>query len=214
MIVLVIRTALLFALVVFAVRVMGKRQMGEMQASEVVVTLIISNVASIPMQDVGIPLMTGVMPILTLVLLEVCLSFLMLKCSGLRHAFSGKPIVVVAKGEIDQEAMKKIRFSNEDLFEELRKNGVFDIADVEYAVIETDGALSILEKSKPANKKESPMYALVVNDGKVEKNSMQLVSWTENELMRILRKEKTEMKDIYMMVASEEKEYRIVRKKK
>ncbi len=214
MIVVVIRTALLFALVVFSVRVMGKRQMGEMQASELVVTLIISNVATIPMQDIGTPLLTGVLPILTLVFLELCLSFLMLKSNGIRHVICGKPVVVIANGEIDQEAMRKIRFSNEDLFEELRKNGIFDVNDVEYALIETDGVLSVLEKVQPEeNEDTSPLYALVIDDGKLEKNSMKIVSWSEDDIKRTLEKEKTEIKDIYIMVASDSKKYRIVRKK-
>lgn len=212
MLVLVIRTTLLFALVVFAIRIMGKRQIGEMQAAELVVTLMISNVASIPMQDIGTPLLTGVMPILTLVLLELGLSFVMLKNSGLRHIVSGKPVVVIVRGEIDQRAMKKIRFSNEDLFEELRKNGIFDIADVEYAVVETDGVLSILEKSEGNEEKSSSMYALVVDDGCIEKNSMQLVAWSENEITETLKREKTELEDVYIMVASQDGKYKIVRK--
>lgn len=212
MLVLVIRTTLLFALVVFAIRIMGKRQIGEMQAAELVVTLMISNVASIPMQDIGTPLLTGVMPILTLVLLELGLSFVMLKNSGLRHIVSGKPVVVIVRGEIDQQAMKKIRFSNEDLFEELRKNGIFDIADVEYAVVETDGVLSILEKSEGKEEKSSSMYALVVDDGCIEKNSMQLVAWSESEITETLKREKTELEDVYIMVASQDGKYKIVRK--
>ncbi len=211
MLVLVIRTALLFALVVFAIRIMGKRQIGEMQAAELVVTLMISNVASIPMQDIGTPLLTGVMPILTLVLLELGLSYIMLKNSGLRHVVSGKPVVVIVRGEIDQQAMKKIRFSNEDLFEELRKNGIFDIDEVEYAVVETDGVLSILEKSG-SKEKITPMYALVIDDGCIEKNSMQLVTWSEEKIAETLKKEKTELEDVYIMVASEDGKYKIVRK--
>lgn len=210
MIVLVIRTALLFSLVVFAIRVMGKRQMGEMQASELVVTLMISNVATIPMQDIGTPLLTGVMPILTLVLLELTLSFLMLKNGGLRHIVSGKPVVVIAKGKIDQKAMRMIRFSNEDLFEELRKNGIFDVSEVDYAVVETDGVLSVLQKNE--NKSDNMMYAMIINDGKIEKNSMELVSWSSEDVKKILQSEKTKPEDIYIMVASENKDYRIVRK--
>lgn len=209
MIVIVIRTVLLFALVVFSVRIMGKRQMGEMQASELVVTLMISNVATIPMQDIGTPLLTGILPILTLVFLELCLSFMMLKNNYLRHFICGKPVVVIAKGKIDQAAMRKIRFSNEDLFEELRKNGIFDINDVEYAVVETDGAVSVLEKEGGQE-----VYALVIDDGKIEKNSLALVSWNEQDVNRVLKKEKTQPGEIYIMVAAENKKYRIVRKQK
>ena len=214
MIVLVIRTLLLFSLVIFAVRVMGKRQMGEMQASELVVTLMISNVATIPMQDIGTPLLTGVLPILTLVFLELCLSFLMLKNNYLRHVICGKPVVIIAKGKIDQSDMRKIIFSNEDLLEELRKNGIFDMSSVEYAVVETDGTLSILEK-KQQEKQETPkVFAMVIDDGKLETNSMELVAWNKKDIERALKKEKAESKDIYIMVAAENKEYRIVRKQK
>ncbi len=213
MIVLVLRTVILFSLVVFSVRIMGKRQMGEMQASELVVTLMISNVATIPMQNVGIPMLSGIMPILTLVFLELCLSFLMLKNNAMRHVICGKPVVVISKGEIDQAAMRKIRFSNEDLFEELRKNGIFDVNNVEYAVVETDGVLSVLEKSQSSSQEDS-LYALIIDDGKLENNSMQIVSWNEKDILKALKKEKAEPKDIYIMVASENKKYRIVRKKK
>ncbi len=202
----------MFALVVFAIRIMGKRQMGEMQASELVVTLMISNVATIPMQDVDTPVLTGILPILTLVLLEFCLSVIMLKNSRLRHIVSGRPVLVIAKGEIDQKAMRKIRFSNEDLFEELRKNGVFDIGSVEYAVVETDGVLSVLQKS--SSEEGDSLYAMIINDGEIEKNSMQLVAWSEEDIYSALRRDNTKPEEVYIMIASEKGDYRIVRREK
>ncbi len=183
-----------------------------MQASELVVTLIMSNVATIPMQNVETSLLTGILPILTLVLLELGLSYIMLKSVKIKHFVSGRPVVVIANGKVDQKAMRNIRFSNEDLVEELRKNGVFDISSVQYAVIETDGVVSVLEK-----KIESPsdeFYALIISDGKIEKNSMNLVLWNEREINKVLEKEKIFIKDVYMMVAAKDKKYNIVRKER
>lgn len=214
MLVIVIRTAILFALVVYCVRIMGKRQIGEMQASELVVTLIMSNVATIPMQNVETSLLTGVLPILTLVLLELGLSYLMLKSVKIKHFVSGRPVVVIANGKVDQKAMRNIRFSNEDLVEELRKNGVFDINSVQYAVIETDGVLSVLEKRKKTPSAAEELYALIINDGQIEKNSMNLVAWNEREIHNVLKKEKISIKDVYMMVAAKDKSYNVVRKER
>ena len=147
MFVSLIRTVILYAVVIFAVRVMGKRQIKEMQASEIVVTLMISNIAAMPMQEVGISLFTGVVPILTLVVTEMVMSFIMLKCRPFRRLISGMPVVVIEKGQINQAAMKSLRLSNEDLFEELRKKDIFDLSTVAYAIVETDGVLSVLLKS-------------------------------------------------------------------
>ena len=132
MFVSLIRTVILYAIVIFAVRVMGKRQIKEMQASEIVVTLMISNIAAMPMQEVGISIFTGIIPILTLVVTEITMSYIMLKYRPFRQLISGMPVVVIEKGKINQAAMRSLRLSNEDLFEELRKKDIFDPGTVEY----------------------------------------------------------------------------------
>ena len=223
MVVSVIRTVILFAFVIFSIRIMGKRQIAQMQASELVITLLISNIAALPMQSVSVPLLTGVVPIATLVLLELLLSFIMLKNSKIRHFLSGRPVVVISRGVIDQEAMKKIRFSNEDLFEELRKNSVFDISSVEYAIIEPDGELSVLQKTdempltaRDAGKKnlDTTLYALLISDGSIENDSVSLAKWNENDLVNTLKKEKTDIEDVFMMIGNDKGDYRIIKKVK
>lgn len=219
----VIRTLLLYSFVIFSVRLMGKRQMGEMQASEMVVTLLISNIAAIPMQSVDMPLLSGIVPIISLVLIELAMSYIMLKSSAVRHFISGRPVVVISNGKIDQEAMKKIRFSNEDLFEQLRKNSIFNLSDVEYAIIEPDGVLSVLVKAAamPPNAEncgmknvETSFYAMLISDGKIEEDSSVLVGWSRDEIENAVKASGCEMSRVFLMVGDKNKKYHIIRREK
>jgi uncharacterized membrane protein YcaP (DUF421 family) len=202
-------------------RIMGKRQIGEMQASELVVTLMISNIATIPMQEIDIPLMSGILPIFTMVALEIFLSLLMLKCAKVRHLISGNPILIVSHGKIIQDAMKKIRFSNEDLFEELRKASIFDLSTVEYAIVEPDGVLSIKQYSAELppsastmniDAGESSFATLLVSDGVIQQGSMNFANWNEDRILKTVKKEKVALKDIYIMVGNINGQYSIVKK--
>ena len=220
-----IRTVILYSIVIFALRVMGKRQIKEMQASEIVVMLMISNIAAMPMQEVGISIFAAVIPILTLVVTEVGMSYLMLKSPKFRETISGLPVVVIDKGQVNQQAMRSLRFSNEDLFEELRKKDIFDISTVAYAVIETDGTLSVLLKSgelpataaqmgvnqNPDDKGEDALYALIVSDGSVDNQSASLVGWTKKKIDKTLRTEKITLDDVFLMAGNAKGDYRVIR---
>lgn len=221
MLVSLIRTILLFIIIIASVRLMGKRQIGEMQASELVVTLLISNIAAIPMQETGVPLLSGVVPILTLVTLEIFLSLLMLKNSRFRRLVSGKPIVVIADGKIDQAAMKRLRLANEDLFEELRKAGVFDVTSVDCAIVEPDGVLSVLQKTAqmpPTAQKlgieapESGLSVLVVSDGELQKESMRLIGWSSERVEKEISRQSMSMDEVFIMVANAQGESTIIRR--
>ena len=126
-----IRTILLYIFVVLGLRLMGKRQIGELQPSELVVTLLISDIAAVPMQENGIPLISGLIPIFTLVAVELILSALMLKSDKVRSLISGKPVIIIREGKILQRQMKRVRFTIEDLMEDLRQMNIFRIEDVE-----------------------------------------------------------------------------------
>ena len=143
-----IRTVILYLLVITGLRVMGKSQIGEMQPSELVVAIMISDLATIPMQEVGIPLMTGVIPIFTLIVMEILLSQLSLKSKKFRRLMTGKPNVVIHNGKILKSEMKKIRFNMDDLNEQLRIQGYTGISDINFAILETNGQLSIIPKPK------------------------------------------------------------------
>ena len=221
MFVSLIRTVLLYAVVIFAVRVMGKRQIKEMQASEIVVTLMISNIAAMPMQEVGISIFTGIVPIFTLVVMEMGMSYLMLKNRGFRQLIAGMPVVVIQKGQVNQTAMRSLRLSNEDLFEELRKKDTFDIGAVEYAIVETDGVLSVLLKSGQQPVTASQMnrddgsdglHVLLVSDGEIDSHSARLAGWTESQITRTVTREHLAMNEVFILSGGTDGSYQIIPK--
>ena len=148
MLILVVRTLILYGMVIAAMRIMGKRQLGELQPSELVVAIMISDLASVPMQAIDIPLLSGIIPVLTLIVAEVMMSYLSLKSKNIRKFLSGEPSIVVYDGCINEAELKKLRFNINDLLEELRLNGCHDISDVAVAVLETSGKLSVIPKDK------------------------------------------------------------------
>lgn len=143
-----LRTVILYLLVVIGLRIMGKRQIGEMQPSELVVAIMISDLASIPMQDIGIPLLSGVIPIFTLIIMEIALSQISLKSRKFRRILTGKPSVIIHNGKMLREEMEKIRFNTDDLKEQLRIQGYVKTDDIQFAILETNGQLSIIPKPK------------------------------------------------------------------
>ena len=146
MIISIIRTILLYAFVVLAVRLMGKRQISEMQPSELVITLIVSEIAAIPMQNTSQPLLSGIIPVMVLVALEIAASVLMMKSGKFRKMMCGSPIVVIRDGKILQNEMRRLRLTTEDLCVQLRQQDIFSIEDVQYCIVETNGKVSVLEK--------------------------------------------------------------------
>ena len=140
MLVLVVRTLILYGVVILAMRVMGKRQLGELQPSELVVAIMISDLASVPMQAIDIPLLSGIIPVMTLLVAEVIMSYMSLKSKKMRKFLSGEPSIVIYDGRINEKELTRLRFNINDLLEELRLNNCHDVSDVEVAVIETSGA--------------------------------------------------------------------------
>jgi Predicted membrane protein len=150
------RTIIIYVVVVVAMRFMGKRQIGEFEPSEFVIAIMISEVAAIPLGNVATPLLQGIIPVLTLIIAEICLSFICIKSGRARNIFIGKPSIIIEKGIINQNELKKVRFDLEDVIEELRCNGYCNISDIEYAILETSGQLSIIPKPAyaPATKQD------------------------------------------------------------
>ena len=169
MLVLVIRTLILYLLVVIAMRIMGKRQIGELQPSELVIAIMISDLASVPMQAIDIPLLAGVVPVLTLLVWEVVMSFVSLKSKRMRRYISVEPSIVVYNGHINENELKKLRFNLNDLMEQLRIAGCPDVSNVQAAVLETNGQLSVLEKKKDAS---WGLPYLIISDGEINKNEL------------------------------------------
>ena len=145
MLIILIRTVLIYIYVTLAVRIMGKRQISDMQTSELVITLIISDIAAIPMQNTDLPLFSGFIPITVLVVIEIVVSIIMLKSNKFRKVMCGNPIVIIKDGEILQDQLKKLRMTYEDLYSLLRQQEVFDVREIRYGIVETNGSVSILK---------------------------------------------------------------------
>ncbi len=208
MISVIIRTLMLYFAVTFCIRIMGKRQIGDMQPNELVITLLISEIAAIPLQDMSQPMLFGLLPIFLLVIIEIVLSVLVLKSSFLRRLLSGRSVIIIKNGVIDQNAMKNLRLSILDLIELLRGQNVFDISTVAFAVMEVNGDLSVLLKSgeQPATAKDvgaknknAALPLPVVCDGKIVRESLIALQLTYDELENRITLANTEVKNIFLM---------------
>ncbi|SEF51353.1 Uncharacterized membrane protein YcaP, DUF421 family [Caloramator fervidus] len=191
-----IRTIILYIFVVTVMRIMGKRQIGELQPFELVIAIMLSELAAIPMQEPGVPLINGIIPILTLMILEVTISYLSLKFQFIRKIVCGEPSILIKDGKVLEEELRRQRFNLDDLFEELRLLNYFNINDIQYAILETNGKLSIIPKpdKAPLTKKDlnivSPPEKLPISlilDGKLQKKNLEISGYDENWLKQQLK---------------------------
>lgn len=191
------RTITLYLLIITGVRLMGKRQVGELEPSELVFTLLIADLAAVPMQDFGIPLITGVVPIVTLLCLTLLLSLLTMRSIKFRALLCGRPSIVVRDGQVCQREMTKNRFTLDELSEELRCQSVTDISKVKYAILETNGQLTVLLKAEeqPLTAAQAGLApqdpglpALIISDGRLMEDNLRSRGlnreWLDKELKR------------------------------
>lgn len=223
MLIVFIRGLIVYALVIFATRIMGKRQLGELTPSELVITILISNIATLSMEDPSTPLITGVVPILTLVCLDILTSYGSLKSRKFRHIISGRPKIIISNGVIDQKILATLRFTVDDVCAALRANGIFDITEVQYAVVETTGSISVLQKAedlpltpKTAATPETPADPpqIVISDGDIIKSLESRVNITEKELLKELKKKHLEPQDVLLCMVYPDKSFKIIPKEK
>lgn len=198
MLMVFIRTLILYGLVVVGMRIMGKRQLGELQPSELVITILISNIATLPIENTDVPLLSGAVPILTLMCFEVLLSFISMKSLKLRTLISGTPRIVIKEGIINQQELASLRYSVDDLMEQLRVNGIFDIQQVEMAVVETTGQLSVYEKSN--SRQEIP--TVVINGGQIVKEGLQYCGSDEATIRKLAEKRGYVVEDVFLMTCT------------
>ncbi len=219
MILVIIRAFLLYLLIILALRLMGKRQIGELQPSELVITILISNIASLPIEDVHIPMSAGVFPILSLVFFEVAISIITLRYKRIRRLVSGSPMILIRDGELDQKQMRRLRFSVDDLMAALREKNVFNLEDVNYAIVETTGKVNVLLKHSAqtvtaqmvhlTGEEETPAV-VVISDGVVVTSALSAYRFDRKWLDRILRKEGWDATDIFLMTADKQGQYHII----
>ena len=216
------RTLVLYWVIIFSIRLMGKRQLGQLQPSELVITILISNIATVPIENTGIPLVNGIVPILLLVCLEVLASGINLISPVVRRLFSGRPRVVIRDGKVDQRQLRQLRYSLDDLTEQLRIGGVFDIAEVGYAVVETTGQLSVYKKfsAQPPSHAQLGIQCpvqdhpplLIINDGRVVTQALRQLNLTEEWLDCQLKKHHCSVQQVFFMSCDRQAQYHLVLK--
>lgn len=221
MLVTLLRTVVLYAFVILGLRIMGKRQIGDMQPNELVTTLLISDIATIPIQDIKQPVINGMLAIFLLVCLEVVMSVVTMKWDPFRRIVDGRPTIVIRHGNMDQAAMKRLRLTVDDLMENLRQEQVFDPKTVEYAIVETNGHLSVMLKAE-----EQPVTAAqagvrmsdhglpvpIVCDGHLRDEFMQSVGMTRQDLLDLLDEKGIGQKDLFLMTVDTKGNAAIVKK--
>ena len=190
-----IRTVILYLVLIFCIRLMGKRQIGQMEPSEFVVTMLVANLASIPMQDEGVPLYGGLVPMLTVLGLELVLSGAMLRSIRIRKLLCGKPVILIENGRILQQNLRATRVTLDELTGHLREKDVLDIRAVQYAILETNGNLSVFPfpAEAPASAKEAGIHpkdrylpVTVISDGRLLRQNLQYAAKDENWVHQVL----------------------------
>lgn len=212
----IIRTLILYFSAVISVRLMGKRQIGELQPTELVVTILLSEIAAIPIQDNNIPLINSLIPLMLLVGFEIILSVINIKSVRFRKISDGNPFIIVRDGVPDRKIMEMLRLSVDDILSALRQKDVFDISDVQYAVMETNGSVSVLLKPEKRNitaadmkikTKDTGFLSPVITEGRVLKNNLSQCNKSPDDIMNELKKHNYKQDDIFLMTVDKNGKY-------
>ncbi len=205
-----IRALILYVCVIAGMRFMGKRQIGELEPSDLVTTILISELAAIPMQDLGTPLITGIIPIATLVVIEIFVSFIGIKSLGLRRLFNGKATIIIRRGRIDQKKLKEMRITVDEVLEALRQNNIESVSQIKYGVIEANGKLSYVlqapyrpmtaQMMPQAISQDSGLPLVVISDGKLVQKNLRILGKDEHALVQQVKKAGIqEIRDVFLM---------------
>lgn len=217
----IIRVVILYLFVSIAIRIMGKRNIGELQPTELVITLLLSEFAAIPIEDNSVPLINSLIPVMILISLEIINSVISMKSTKFRNISDGNALLIIKDGKLDQKQLKKLRFTVDDVLSALRQKDVFDINEVAYAIIETNGTLSVLLKPQFQNatkqdvkvKTKNDGYTCpVIIDGVVLKKNLDVLEINKEDIERILEKKKVHKKQIFLMNIDKNKNAEIILK--
>lgn len=219
--IILIRSVILYVVVVFSVRLMGKRQLGELQPSELVITILVSNIATLPLEDTDIPVISGITPILALVCFEVIVSWLILGSARLRKIISGSPKIVISNGKIDRHVLRELRFSVDDLMSAMRGQQIFDISEIQFAVVETTGNISFMKKPGKDTPTRSDMDIsaddsnppqVIVSDGEILPTAVKALGYNEIFVKNTAKKANVKISEIFIMTADEQGRFFIAKK--
>ena len=223
MLIVFFRAVILYILIIFAVRLMGKRQIGELQPSELVVTILMSNIATLPIEDISIPMIMGIVPIFTFVCLDVFMSQLSMRSRRMRRLFSGEPKIIVSDGKVDQQVMRELRYTVDDLMESLRSCSVFELSEVQLAVVETTGKISVMKKQSDDTPTRSELgiktaaadpSVLVITDGEVSDAALRFIGQDRKWLSKVTSAAGFSPQEVFIMTADKSGKYEIIKKER
>ncbi len=201
-----IRTLIIYLVFIITIRLMGKRQVGELEISELVITFMISELATMPIQNPTIPLSYAVIPIIVLVVGEIVFSFLITKSKLLKKLIVGNPSYIIKKGKLNQGELSRLRMGLSELLYELRLKDIDDISNVDYAILEENGKLSVFEKDK------SKLSHAIIIDGDIVKSNLELICKDEEWVLSYLERHKIDLKNVFLLCASEDLSINIIMK--
>ena len=201
-----IRTLIIYLVFIITIRLMGKRQVGELEISELVITFMISELATMPIQNPTIPLSYAVIPIIVLVVGEIVFSFLITKSKLLKKLIVGNPSYIIKKGKLNQGELSRLRMGLSELLYELRLKDIDDISNVDYAILEENGKLSVFEKNK------SKLSHAIIIDGDIVKSNLELICKDEKWVLSYLERHKIDLKNVFLLCASEDLSINIIMK--
>jgi uncharacterized membrane protein YcaP (DUF421 family) len=202
MITIFIRTIIVYVFLLASMKLGGKRQIGELQLSELVTALLLSEIAAIPIGHEDIPIFFVIIPILTVVCLEIICAFILTKSRPLKKIFNGSPSIIINKGEIDKEELLKLHLGIDDLICEARLKGISDIASLEYAIFEDNGKLSVFEKAKKGEK-ETGIAHIIIEDGSINKFGMKMAGLSENALNARLKSKHVPAEKVFLYTVND-----------
>ena len=202
---IILRTLIVYALLTVSLKIMGKRQLGELDIGELVTTLLISEVAAIPIDDPDIPLLNAILPILVLFSIEIIISSLKNKSDKMKRIIEGVPSYIIYDGKLSQSALIQNRLSINEFLSQMRQMGIGDISEISYAVLEQDGRMSVFKKG------DSVSHALII-DGVVQTNNLKRLGYNEEWLTKELSKQKVHKSDIFLMTVNDSGDVYILRK--
>ncbi len=217
----VLRTFIIYCAVHFSVRLMGKRQLGELQPGELVITILISEIAATPIAEPYKPLLQSIVPLMLLVSFEIINSLISMKKPAFRYKTDGRPITVINDGKLNQKKLKELRFTIDDILAALRQKDIFDITEVQYAIVETNGMLSVLLKPDKRTatgenvhnpEKDNGMPTPVIIDGLILEKSIRDADTQRREIVKKLERDNIELEKIVLMTVDKNNKYNLILK--
>lgn len=205
-----IRTVIIYVLVLIGVRLMGKRQIGELQPFELVVAMLISDLAAVPMQETGVPLTSGLIPLFAIIALQTIVSGITMTKSKVRRKITGNPTILIKNGKIMQNQMKMVNFTLDDLIEALRLEGYCNPSDIEFCILETNGNISVF----PINNEPSVFSLPIITDGDIIIKNLHFFGLDENWLNSRLKENKLNLRDVFLMTVDKDSNFQYVLKER